>query len=220
MYIAYYRVSTDRQGRSGLGLEAQQEAVRAFLNASPSVSYTEVESGANAGRPELAKAIAECKRTGAHLVVAKLDRLARDVQMILSIVDSGVVVRFVDMPEINPTDPTGRLMLTMMASFAEFERRLISKRTKDALAAKKARGFKLGSPTPRAGAAVAAKAKQASACAHAKEVLPFVHAAQTKAGAASLREIAACLTARGVRTASGSTEWHPSQVQRVLKYAA
>ncbi len=219
-YIAYYRVSTDRQGKSGLGLEAQQEAVHAFMRTGPDQSFIEVESGAKKDRPQLAAAIEHCKRTGATLVVAKLDRLARDVQLILSIVDSGIVVRFVDLPEINPNDPTGRLMLTMMASFAEFERRLIGKRTKDALAAKKARGERLGSPNPRAGGLVAAKAKQASACEHARQVLPFVEAARTKAGATSLRDIAAALTARGVRTASGGTQWHPGQVQRILSRAA
>lgn len=218
--IAYYRVSTQGQGRSGLGLEAQENAVHAFMRCRPERYYIEIESGAKRDRPELAKAIAECKQTGATLVVAKLDRLARDVQMILSIVDSGVVVRFVDLPEINPTDPTGRLMLTMMASFAEFERRLIGKRTKDALAAKKAQGHKLGSPNPRAGAMVAAKAKRANACAHAREVLPFVEAARSKGGATSLRGIAEALTARGVRTASGGTQWHPGQVRRILERVA
>lgn len=218
--VAYYRVSTQAQGRSGLGLEAQQEAVRRFLGHEPDRSHVEIESGRRADRPELAMALDYCRRTGSTLVVAKLDRLARDVQMILSIVDSGAKVRFVDLPDIDATTSTGRLILSVMASLAEFEARRISERTKDALAAKKAQGHRLGSPNPRAGALVAAKAKQANACAHALEVLPFVEAARTKGGATSLRGIAEALTARGVRTASGGTQWHPGQVRRILERTA
>lgn len=220
MSVAYYRVSTQAQGRSGLGLEAQQEAVRRFLGRSPTHEFIEIESGTKADRPELAKALAFCRANDDVLIVAKLDRLARDVQVILSIVDSGAKVRFVDLPDIDATTSTGRLILSVMASLAEFEAKRISERTRDALAAAKARGQRLGSPNPRAGAAVAAKAKQASACAHALAVIPHVQAAQTKAGATSLRGIAEVLTARGVRTASGGTQWHPSQVRRILERAA
>lgn len=218
-HIAYFRVSTDKQGRSGLGLDAQQQAVRQFIGGEPDASYIEVESGANRDRPQLAAAIKDCKRTGASLVVAKLDRLARDVQLILSIVDSGIVVRFVDLPEINPADPTGRLMLTMMASFAEFERRIISKRTREALAAKKARGFKLGSPTPERGSAAGNAVIRERADAFAIKVLPLIRTLREQ-GATSLRDLAAELTARNVPTAKGGTVWHASAVANVLKREA
>lgn len=219
-YIAYFRVSTDKQGRSGLGLEAQQQSVSAFIGGTPDASYTEVESGGKKDRPELAKAIAQCKAEGATLIVAKLDRLARDVQMILSIVDSGIIVRFVDLPEINPNDPTGRLMLTMMAAFAEFERKLISKRTREAMAvAKITRGRKFGSANPSAGGIVTAAISKERARESAAGILPFINDLRAQ-GAVSLRAIAAGLTERRVQTPRGNHTWHPSQVANVLKFEA
>lgn len=219
MTVAYYRVSTQAQGRSGLGLEAQQEAVRRFLGHDPTHEFVEIESGRKSDRPKLAEALAFCKQNDDVLIVAKLDRLARDVQVILSIVDSGAKVRFVDLPDIDATTSTGRLILSVMGSLAEFEARRISERTKDALAAAKARGQKLGSPSPRRGAVVAAKAKRAIACAHAREVFPRIEILRTKCGVTSLRGIAEALTTIGVRTASGGTQWHPSQVRRILERA-
>ncbi len=216
-YIAYYRVSTDKQGRSGLGLEAQQAAVQQFLGSQPDQAFTEVESGGNKDRPELAKAIAQCKATGATLIVAKLDRLARDVQLILSIVDSGIVVRFVDLPQINPTDPTGRLMLTMLAAFAEFEREIIRKRTKECLTVAKARGQKLGSPNPRAGGQ--ARAKQLAAASKADPQALIIVRDLKAMGMTTTRQIAAGLTERGIKTATGSTQWHSAQVSRLLAAA-
>jgi DNA invertase Pin-like site-specific DNA recombinase len=218
MHIAYYRVSTDKQGRSGLGLEAQQEAVRRFLGTEPEQVFTEVESGGKKDRPELAKAIAECKATGATLIVAKLDRLARDVQMILSIVDSGILVRFVDLPEINPADPTGRLMLTMMAAFAEFERVIIRKRTKEALAVAKSRGVKLGSANPRAGGQ--ARAAQLAAISQVDPQALIIVRDLKAMGMTTTRQIAAGLSERGIKTANGSTQWHSAQVSRLLARAA
>lgn len=219
MFIAYYRVSTDKQGQSGLGLEAQQEAVQAFLKTAPDLTFTEVESGACNTRPELAKALAACKQHKATLVVAKLDRLARDVSMILSIVDSGINVRFIDLPEIDPASPTGRLMLTMMASFAEFERRIISQRTKAALKAKKARGESLGSPDPAKAAKAAGEAKKAAAQAFDAQVLPFIQKFQ-QAGHTTSRAIADQLTLAGVPTATGGARWGHGQVCEILRRAA
>jgi DNA invertase Pin-like site-specific DNA recombinase len=219
MFIAYYRVSTDKQGQSGLGLEAQQEAVQAFLKTAPDLTFTEVESGSCATRPELAKALAACKQHKATLVVAKLDRLARDVQMILSIVDSGINVRFIDLPEIDPASPTGRLMLTMMASFAEFERRIISQRTTAALKAKKARGARLGSPTPGNGAKAAGEAKKASAATFDSQVMPIIVQIQA-AGHTTSRAIAQQLTLRGIQTATGQSVWGHGQVCEILRRAA
>src|SRR5690242_3194944 len=139
--IAYYRVSTARQGRSGLGLEAQRSAVRVFLNGGHwtlLAEHTEVESGKQDARPELTKALNSCRLTGATLVIAKLDRLSRDAAFLLNLEKSGVEFVAADMPNAN------RLTVRLMAVIAQEERELISDRTKSALAAAKARGVRLG----------------------------------------------------------------------------
>jgi DNA invertase Pin-like site-specific DNA recombinase len=145
-FVAYYRVSTDQQGRSGLALEAQQRAADDFLNGGNwrlVDTYTEVESGRKAARPQLAKALAACRARRATLVIAKLDRLTRDTKFLLNLVDAGADVLFCDLPQV-PAGPMGRFMLTQMAAVAELEAGLISARTKAALAAAKARGKRLG----------------------------------------------------------------------------
>jgi DNA invertase Pin-like site-specific DNA recombinase len=215
-HIAYYRVSTDRQGQSGLGLEAQQAAVAQFLGHAPSLEFVEVESGRNADRPQLALALAEAKRSGATLIVAKLDRLARDVKMILAIVDSGVVVRFIDLPDIDTGTATGRLILTVMASLAEFEARRISERTKDALAAKKARGEHWQSGDPSKGARAAAIARLERSLERHKEIAQTVGQLQAF-GCKSLRQIAKGLEARGVKTITGKANWRAAQVAAILE---
>jgi DNA invertase Pin-like site-specific DNA recombinase len=215
-YLAYYRVSTDRQGQSGLGLEAQQAAVAQFLGHAPSLQFVEVESGRNADRPQLALALAEAKRSGATLIVAKLDRLARDVKMILAIVDSGVVVRFIDLPDIDTGTATGRLILTVMASLAEFEARRISERTKDALAAKKARGEHWQSGDPSKGARAAAIARLERSLERHKEIAQTVGQLQAF-GCKSLRQIAKGLEARGVKTITGKANWRAAQVAAILE---
>ena len=136
-YIAYYRVSTQRQGRSGLGLEAQQKTVKDQIG-EPIAAYVEVETGKSDDRPELQKALAHAKGVGATLVVAKLDRLARNLRFLLEIMDSGVEVIFCDMPHAN------RFTLSILGAVAEYEAKLISDRTKAALAAARARGVSLG----------------------------------------------------------------------------
>jgi DNA invertase Pin-like site-specific DNA recombinase len=139
-FVAYYRVSTARQGRSGLGLEAQKAAVLAFINGRAELvaEFTEVESGKHANREELKKAIAACKKHKAKLVIAKLDRLSRNLAFIATLMESGVEFVAVDMPEAN------KLTVHILAAMAEHEREQISKRTKDALAAAKRRGKRLG----------------------------------------------------------------------------
>lgn len=208
-YVAYYRVSTQRQGQSGLGLEGQQAAVAAFANGRLVESFTEVESGKNNSRPELAKAIAACKRLGATLVVAKLDRLARNVAFVSALMESGVEFVAVDNPTAN------RLTVHILAAVAEDEARRISERTKAALAAYKARGGKLGNAknlittaAPKARAANEAAAKR-----HRAEALPM--AKQLREAGRTLQEIAEILTGRGLLTRRGNA-WSATAVMRLL----
>src|SRR3954466_14112607 len=140
-FVAYYRVSTDRQGQSGLGLDAQRAAVAGFFGARELIAeFTEVESGKRADRPQLAAALDLCRRRRAMLVIAKLDRLARNVAFIASLMEAGVEFTAVDMPSAN------KLTLHILAAVAEHEREMISARTRAALAAAKARGVRLGRP--------------------------------------------------------------------------
>ena len=219
-YIAYYRVSTDKQGQSGLGLEAQQNAINAFVKDQECQSFVEIESGGNNDRPELASALAACRRTGATLVVAKLDRLSRDEIMLLTIIDSGVQVKFLDLPDIDTNTPIGRFMVNNMVNFAAFEKRLISQRTKAALAAAKARGTQLGTKDQASLSVAGNQAIAAKADAYAIKVAGIVGEIKTKTGASTLRDIASILSARGVKTRRGNTDWHPSQVANVLRRAA
>ena len=221
MYIAYLRVSTDKQGQSGLGLEAQQEAVRHFLGVDPDATYIEVESGGCSTRPELAKAVEHCNATGATLVVAKLDRLARDLKMLLNIMDAGTRVQCLDLPkDIDTTTATGRLTVQIMGGMAEFQRRRISENTKDALAAAKARGVKLGNPNAAQASAAGNAVKSAKASQYAQYVAGIIAEIKAKTGVTSLREIAEILSARGIKTARKGTTWYASQVANVLARAA
>jgi DNA invertase Pin-like site-specific DNA recombinase len=224
-YIAYYRVSTGKQERSGLGLAAQKEAVRNYLNGGKwqlAGEFTERESGKRNDRPQLAAALSMCRLQGAVLVVAKLDRLARNTQFLLTVVnqsgEKGVV--FCDLPTI-PEGPTGKFLLTQMASVAELEAGLISQRTKAALKAAKARGQVLGCKNDniRAYAKRGNKASAAVRGAKAEEragaILPIIEAIKAE-GNTSLRQIAAALNERGITTARGG-EWSSPQVMRVLE---
>lgn len=216
-FVAYYRVSTDKQGQSGLGLEAQRDLVTAFLNGgrwSVIGEFTEIESGTRKrlkDRPMLKAAMDLARKQKATLVVAKLDRLARDVQFISELLNSQVKFVCADMPEAD------RTFLQMMAVFAEYEAGRISKRTKEALAVVKKQGRKLGSPTPEIGSAEGTKVIVAKADAYAERVGPIVRDIIRKTGASTLRDIAAALTARGVETPRGNQEWAASQVSNLLK---
>ena len=214
-FVAYYRVSTDRQGRSGLGLDAQRERVTNFLNGgswSLIGEFTEVESGRLNERPALEQAVKLCKREKATLVVATLDRLTRDLAFGATLLND-TKVRFVcaDFPEAS------REMLQMRMVFAEWEARRIGERTKAALHELKKKGVKLGSPTPEIGSAIGIKRLQDKADAYAERVGPVVRDIIRKAGAKTLRDIAQALTHRGVQTPRGNTDWHPSQVSNLLK---
>jgi DNA invertase Pin-like site-specific DNA recombinase len=220
-FISYLRVSTDKQGRSGLGLEAQREAVAGYLNGGSWQlvnEFVEVESGRKDERPQLAAALEACRRNKATLVIAKLDRLSRRVSFISAIMDSGIDFVAVDQPHAT------RLTLHILAAVAEHEREMISARTKAALAAAKARGRKLGwsIPTRRdeqaaaAGRGAAANASQADA--FAGNVLPLIKAVRA-AGASSLAEVAEALNARGIKTARGG-RWYATTVRNVEARAA
>lgn len=221
-FITYLRVSTKRQGRSGLGIEAQRAACTAHIQRvggeiPPLAEYVEVESGKRNDRPELQKALDHCRATGAHLLIAKLDRLARNAAFLISLRDSGVEIVAADMPQAN------RLVIGIMALVAEEEREAISKRTREALAAAKARGVKLGgdrggrtSPEVRA---KGVEARQRKAQERALLVAPHIEAAR-QSGATSLRQIGAYLEARGIQTATGQSRWTPKSVAAVLSRAA
>jgi DNA invertase Pin-like site-specific DNA recombinase len=225
-FVAYLRVSTDGQGRSGLGLEAQRQAVAAYVAQAGGevvAEFQEVESGKRADRPQLAAALASCRTRRAVLVIAKLDRLTRNARFLLSVVEgsgeSGVV--FCDLPTV-PAGPVGKFLVTQMAAVAELEAGLISQRTRAALAVAKARGVRLGNPSPTpATAEMAAAARQARSrqvAARAADVLAVVHQVQAE-GASSLRAIAAELHVHGVRTPTGKDQWSAAQVRRLLAHA-
>lgn len=210
-FVAYYRVSSAKQGRSGLGLEAQQHAVRAYLDGgrwSLLAEFTEVESGKSKDRPQLLAAISAARKAKAKLVIAKLDRLARNAAFLLTLRDSGIEFIAADMPDAN------KLTVGIMALIAEDEADRISARTKAALAAAKRRGVQLGSPDPLKGAAIGARKVAQQATQRAQNVAPII-AEVKKAGVITLQGIANALNARGIKTARDG-DWHPMAVSRIL----
>jgi DNA invertase Pin-like site-specific DNA recombinase len=205
-FVAYYRVSTDRPGKSGLGLEAQRDAVAAHLAAvggELQAEFVEVESGKRNDRPQLAAAIAAANKSKATLILAKLDRLARNVHFISGLLESGVDF----IAAVNPH--ANKLMVHMLAAFAEHEREQISQRTKDALVAAKARGTRLG---PN-GADRLAPAYRAQAIERARELAPLL--GEWKRAGMSARAMAAELTGRGIPTPNGG-QWHAQTVIRMV----
>jgi DNA invertase Pin-like site-specific DNA recombinase len=205
-FVAYYRVSTAEQGRSGLGLEAQQAAVQNYLDGGTWElvgEFTEVESRKRAKRPQLEAALAACKKQKAKLVVAKLDR--RNVRFLITLIDSGVEVLFGDLPDV--TGAMGRFILIGMANVAELEAGLISERTKAGLAQSKK---KLG----RHGAEVLAPKYRAEAKARAEQIAPVI--SELQRDGYSMRGIAVELDHRKVPTPNGGT-WHPQTVKRIVQ---
>lgn len=209
LYIAYYRVSTARQGQSGLGLDAQRAAVAGFVagRGELSAEFVEVESGRKNDRPQLAAALDLCRRRKATLIIAKLDRLARNVAFVSCLMESGAEFVAVDNPHAN------KLMVHMLAAFAEHERDQISARTSAALAAAKARGVKLGGPNPAAAAARGRAVLAAQEAPVRGKALPIIQ--RLRGEGATLRAIAAALVSEGVPPLRGST-WHPSTVANLL----
>jgi DNA invertase Pin-like site-specific DNA recombinase len=202
-YIAYYRVSTVKQGQSGLGLEAQRASVADYLAGVSGElinEYTEIQSGKKNDRPELNKALRKCRLTGATLLIAKLDRLSRNAAFLMNLQDSATKFIACDMPEAN------NLTVGLMACLADYERVLISKRTKEALKAAKARGVKLGNP----------KLDQVRCTERNTEILEVINEIQSNADSElSLRQISKQLNSAGYTTARGKA-WQATSVMRVL----
>ncbi|WP_142627606.1 recombinase family protein [Rhizobium sp. P007] len=203
-YVAYYRVSTDRQGQSGLGLDAQKALVENFAKGAPILaSYVEIESGRRDDRPVLAEALAYAKAINATLIIAKLDRLARDVHFVSGLLKAGVPIKCADMPEANI------MVLQLMAVMAEQEARMISDRTKAALEQAKARGKQLGTNNPVIKASILARGKASADQSY--ELIQSIPGHETM----SANALAKALNDNGHKTIRGN-EWTAKQVIRVL----
>lgn len=221
-FIAYYRVSTARQGRSGLGLDAQRQAVADYLNGGRWTllkEFTEIESGKVNALPELQKAMHQCKVTGAKLVIAKLDRLSRNAAFLLTLRDSGVKFVAADVPDAND------LTIGILALIAQHEREAISRRTREALAAAKRRGVRLGNPNgarplrrARKGNSAALVVIRQRADTHAEQLRPVLEDL-AKERITTLTGIATALNDRGMQTPRGGT-WHASSVRNLLARVA
>jgi DNA invertase Pin-like site-specific DNA recombinase len=216
MLISYIRVSTSQQGRSGLGIEAQREAIARFAETERfeiAREFVEIETGKGADaldrRPQLSAALAAARKLRCPVVVAKLDRLSRDVHFI-----SGLMAHRVSFLVAELGSDVGPFVLHLFAALAEKERAMISERTRRALAAAKARGVRLGGPKLPEAREIAQVAIKANADKHAANVLPLIREAQ-RHGATSLRDIADALNARGVSTARGG-QWHATSVRNML----
>jgi DNA invertase Pin-like site-specific DNA recombinase len=211
-FIAYFRVSTDRQGKSGLGLDAQRRSVFDYLNGGRwelAAEFTEIESGKRSDRPELERALVACKKHRAKLVIAKLDRLSRNLAFIATLMDSGVEFIAVDNPHAN------KLTIHILAAVAQHERELISTRTSAALQAAKMRGKRLGNPKLEEARRHAARAKKEKADRYSANIIPLIREIQSS-GIKSRRGIARALAARGVPTARGGA-WTAVQVSDILR---
>lgn len=216
--VSYIRVSTERQGKSGLGLKSQQFAVREYLKASHGnllAEFIEIETGRRRDRPQLLAALALCAQRRATLVVGKLDRLARNVAFISSLLESRVRFTALDMPEANAT------FLQMAAVFAEWEAKRISERTSSALQAAKARGKLLGWANParhwsqREASSLAAIAVRKRAVLFARNTQPVIESIRSS-GITSLTGLASALNSRGIRTRRGG-RWHATTVKNLLR---
>ena len=216
-YVIYYRVSTDKQGRSGLGLEAQQKQVNDYLQSKPDAvviaEYVEIDSGKKVNRIELNKAVVDAKKNKAVLLVAKLDRVARNVKLFLDLLDQ-VRIEFTDLPALSNGTSDSRLVLTQLAAFAEWEAAKISERTKAALAAKKARGEPMGIMGKENIKATNGKRKE-QANDFAKQLAGMLI---PLAATMSQRRLVDYLNQHGVKSPTGK-EWRLNSLQNVLNRA-
>lgn len=207
-YIAYYRVSTIKQDKSGLGLEAQVEIVRKHCVAGTIIAeYTEVESGKSNKRPHLRAALAQAKQTNSVIVIAKLDRLSRNMAFIANILEAGVEFVCCDFPQAN------RFMLHILAAVAEYERKLISERTKATLAILKAKGIKLGSPNPEIGNKASAISRHANSVLNNPELQLI--AKELKEKGYNYLQIIERLSKQGFTTPKGN-RLTPAHISRLL----
>jgi DNA invertase Pin-like site-specific DNA recombinase len=209
-FVGYYRVSTDKQGRSGLGLEAQEQAVSAYLAGRGNLiaEFTEVESGKKKDRPQLLAALECCRKQKATLLIAKLDRLARNVAFIANLMESSADFVAVDMPEAS------RLTLHILAAVAEHEREMTSKRTREALAAARKRGTPLGNPRPSDSLQRGRATHQQRADQRRTTLAPTIQELRSKG--LTLRAIASEMNRRAIPTPKGK-QWQAKQIERILK---
>ena len=216
-FVAYYRVSTKKQGQSGLGLDAQKATVAAYARDKGQIEreFVEVESGKKNTRPQLQEAIEYCRLHGCTLVIAKLDRLARSVSFIFALREAGIDFACADMPDLNT------LTLGIFASLAQYEAELISKRTKEALAAKKAQGFHLGTPgnLTKEARDKGHRQRRKHAQTQTANKKAYALAKEMREKGSALRTIADCLNNAGIPTTRGN-KWYSSTVKNLLSLFA
>jgi DNA invertase Pin-like site-specific DNA recombinase len=216
-FVSYLRVSTKKQGESGLGLDAQRTAIANYLNGGSHTliqEFVEIETGKKDKRPQLLRALELCKTQRATLLLARMDRLSRNAAFLLNLLDSGIEFRAIDLPHAD------RFLIQILAVVAEKEARLISERTRAGLA-EAAKTKKLGADVTRATrmAQMASIARQDKARAFANELAPVIENIKTKGHVTTLRGIAEALTARGYKTPNGKA-WQPQSVKNILGYAS
>ena len=220
-FVAYYRVSTTKQGKSGLGLAAQEQATESYLGKVEGEligTFTDIESGSKDNRPELQKALRECRLTGAILLIAKLDRLSRNRRFLMELSDSSTDFVCCDMPEAN------NFTVGLLACLADYERQLISERTKAALQAAKSRGVKLGNPNlhliRNSDTKAAIKSRADIAQKRNTELRQLISEIQAnESGQLSLRQISDYLNRAGYRSARGG-KFHANSIRRIMHGSA
>ena len=211
-FVLYRRVSTNRQGQSGLGLESQDETVRRYVaNQQGTVvgEFVEVESGKNNDRPQLTEALAACRRLKATLVVAKLDRLSRNAEFLLRLQNGNVDFVCCDCPNVD------RFTVGILALVAQRERELISERTRSALQMAKKRGVRLGTRNPDRQVKLMVEGYRRQKMDFISKVRPIIDEIKST-GVTTLKGIGECLTRRGIPTRTGKTVWFPSTVKTVI----